>query len=39
MQVISLEFSRRYQQITGLPMAMVAACLGLAMGLAWGAGQ
>lgn len=39
MQVIPLEFRRRYQQITGLPMSMVAACLGKAMGLTWGAGR
>jgi hypothetical protein len=39
MQVIFRESRRRHQQITGLPMAMVAACLGLAIGLARGAGR
>jgi hypothetical protein len=39
MQVIFREFSRGHQQMTASPVAMVAACLGKAMGLAWGAGR
>ena len=39
MQVILREFSRGHQQMTASPVAMVAACMGLAIGLTWGAGR
>ncbi len=39
MQVIFREFSQGHQQMTASPMAMVAACLGQAIGLTWGAGR
>jgi hypothetical protein len=39
MQVIFREFGWQHQHLLASPVAMVAACIGQAIGLTWGAGQ